>query len=673
LIVRRVLAVGLIGSVGLLSGSAWAAAPATIVVTGLPAPRALATLPGSTAVLATAEIDRIGAHHPAEALGRLPGVLIHRGSGMEHLTAIRSPVLTGGAGAGSFLFLEDGIALRAAGFANVNELFDAHTELARAIEVVRGPGGALYGSNAEHGLINILSRGPGDAPFTQVSAGSFGRAAARTFLAHGSEGHGDSLALTLNHEGGYRAASGLDQQKATLRHEWSAGALRQRVTLSVMNLNQETAGYVVGPGAYKLTALARGNLNPEAYRDARNGRLVYLIERDRGGGGTDSLTLYARATDMEFLQHFNPSRALEKNWDWSFGLRARRTLELHAGHEIAFGLDGEYTVGALKEIQSLASFGTFPTGVHYDYVIEAAVLAPYIHTEWKLGERTQLSAGARYEITRYDYDTHTPQGTIGRFKRPADRIDTYGAFTPNVALSYVVAPDWFAYARAARGARAPQTSDAYRLQNLQTVGGIDIETLDALEAGLRGRVGGAQLELAVYAMEKRSFFFRDADGFNVTDGRTSHRGVELSLNMPLGETLSFAGSASTARHTYRFDRPVSATATEAITSGADIDTAPRLLGDAALLWQPSASFEAEIAWNHVGRYFTDAANAHTYPGHQVFDLRVAWKPALGLEVKIAVRNLANTNYAERADYAFGQERYFPGETRGLELALRAML
>ena len=46
---------------------------------------------------------------PVEMLNRAPGVHIHRGSGQEHLTAIRSPVLVGGAGAGSFLYLEDGI------------------------------------------------------------------------------------------------------------------------------------------------------------------------------------------------------------------------------------------------------------------------------------------------------------------------------------------------------------------------------------------------------------------------------------------------------------------------------------------------------------------------------------------------------------------------------------
>jgi outer membrane receptor protein involved in Fe transport len=657
---------------GLLAVSAAAAPIEPIIVTGLPVPEPRATTPLSTAVLGTDEIDRIGAHHPAEDLNRLPGVLIHRGSGLEHLTAIRSPVLTGGAGAGSFLFLEDGIPLRAAGFANVNELFDAHTELARAIEVVRGPGGALYGSNAEHGLINVLSRGPGDASFIEAAGGSW-RYGGRAFLAAGGAGAGASGALTLTREDGYRAESGLDQQKATVRGEWSQGDWRQRLTLSGMNLNQETAGFVVGPSAYKSTALARGNLNPTAFRDARGTRLAFVLARERAGGGEDRVTVYARATDMAFLQHFFPSQAVERDWDWSAGFQARRTLKFSGSNLIAFGLDGEFTVGALQEIQSISNVGTYVKGVHYDYVIPTTVLAPYVHSEWQLGARTRLTAGARYEVTRYDYHNHTAANTIGRFQRPASRTDAFRAFTPNAALSYDLSKNWFVYGRVVRGARAPQTSDAYRLQNLQTVGAIKTETLDSAEAGLRGRVAGAAFELVGYAMDKRHFFFRDADGFNVPDGRTRHRGIELTLDAPLGKALRLNGAFSFARHTYEFNRPVTSTLTESIVKGDDVDTAPHVLAGASLLWLPAPAFVSELSWTHVGRYFTDAANRHTYPGHHVFDLRMAWRPAPGLEAKLAIRNLMNTDYAERADYAFGQERYFPGETRGFEFALRAAI
>jgi outer membrane cobalamin receptor len=97
-----------------------------------------------------------GATHHAEVLNRVAGVMIQRGSGQESLTAIRSPVLPGAGSCGAFLFLENGIPIRPVGFCNVNELFEINTEQAHAIEVLRGPGTALYGSNAMHGTVNVL-------------------------------------------------------------------------------------------------------------------------------------------------------------------------------------------------------------------------------------------------------------------------------------------------------------------------------------------------------------------------------------------------------------------------------------------------------------------------------------------------------------------------------------
>ena len=127
-----------------------------VTTTGFGTPRATHT--GNISKIGEFEMEFIRPAQPAEALNRLPGVGIQQGSGAEHLTAIRSPVLTGGAGAGSFLYLEDGVPMRAAGFANVNALMEAMDEISGGVEVVRGPGGARYGSNAEHGLLNFLSQ-----------------------------------------------------------------------------------------------------------------------------------------------------------------------------------------------------------------------------------------------------------------------------------------------------------------------------------------------------------------------------------------------------------------------------------------------------------------------------------------------------------------------------------
>ena len=112
----------------------------------------------SSTTLNSEEITIVEAQHPKQIFNRVPGVWISRGSGQEHLTSIRSPVLTGPGACGSFLILEDSIPVRPSGFCNVNGLFETLTESASSLEVIRGPASARYGSNAMHGVINVVSR-----------------------------------------------------------------------------------------------------------------------------------------------------------------------------------------------------------------------------------------------------------------------------------------------------------------------------------------------------------------------------------------------------------------------------------------------------------------------------------------------------------------------------------
>jgi iron complex outermembrane receptor protein len=57
------------------------------------------------------------------------------------------------------------------------------------IEVIRGPGSALYGANAMLGVVNIITRAPGTGPRAQVHAmAGGGHTAAGSFLSHGATG-----------------------------------------------------------------------------------------------------------------------------------------------------------------------------------------------------------------------------------------------------------------------------------------------------------------------------------------------------------------------------------------------------------------------------------------------------------------------------------------------------
>ncbi len=626
----------------------------------------------NVAVLDGDALERIDMAHPQEALNRLPGVSFHRGSGGEHLAAIRSPVLTGGAGAGSFLYLEDGVALRAPGFANVNGLLEATADLARSIEVVRGPGPALYGSNAVHGLVNVITPSPDrERSYVSASIGSLGRARTRAGVERivGADAFG--VHFSAAHEDGWRDDAGLDRQSLLARWRRNGAVWSTEAGFAVVNLNQETAGFITGLNAYADRSQRRRNIDPEAYRDVRATRMNIRIERRAGDNLTFAVTPYARWTDMAFLQHFLPGDPLEENGHWSVGVLATAYGDVGPRFEYLFGVDAEYTEGFLSEFQAAPSFAVFPQGVHYDYEISAPLFAAYSEAEWEFSPGWTLEAGVRVEAVSYDYDNHAPSNDVGRFRRPADRRDAFVNWTPNLALRRELSDNLSAYLRAARGARAPQTTDLYRLQTSQTIAAAQSETVDSLELGLRGEYSDLGFELAAFAMEKESFFFRDADGLNVTDGRTRHRGVELSGHWRAAQWLQLEGAATIARHIYRFDRPVAGAASENIASGDDVDTAPRRLWNMRALFFPSERASIELEWLGVGRYFTDAANMHVYPGHQLFNLRADYELTPQLSVFGAVRNLTDETYAERADYAFGTDRYFPGEERSFTFGLRA--
>lgn len=645
-----------------------------VTASGIGAPRA--THAGNITRIEREEIGFVGADHPSELLDRAPGLNIQRGNGQEHLTAIRSPVLTAGAGAGSFLYLEDGIPLRAAGFANVNGLFEANIEQAGALEIVRGPGSALYGSNAVHGLLNVLSRAPSPRFETELtgSVGPHGlfdaTATTSTTYRDDNRTHGVRASLGFAEDGGFRANSGFGQQKVQLRYDLADGSDTLRATLSGINLNQETAGFVVGPSAYRDDSLRKTNPNPEAFRDAWAARTAIRWEHEIEPGRRLALTPYARTTDMRFLMHFVPGQAVEENDHQSVGLQSAYYIDTKGGHRIVLGTDVEYTDGNLTEIQGTPTAFSFVQGTHYDYDVQAVVIAPYLHSVWQLTDATALTAGVRVEYTRYEYQNNAPDGIVGRFLRIPDRTDEFLDATPKLGLTHKFSNALIGFANLARGARAPQTTDLYRLQSKQIPGQIESEKLDSIEIGGRGTVSGLRYELAGFYMEKENFSFRDADGFNVPNGRTNHLGVEAEFYAPLPENFDLTGSATYARHTYDFNNIISpgASSTESIRSGDDVDTAPRTLANIRLGYSFLAGDgRAELEWVHVGDYFMDASNSARYPGHNIFNLRADIALTEHLSIFGRLTNITDKRYAERADFAFDTERYFPGEDRAAHI------
>jgi iron complex outermembrane receptor protein len=246
--------------------------------------------------------------HINQALVRVPGGWISRGNGQEHLTAIRSPVLTGAGGCGAFFIAQDGISLRAPGFCNVNQLFDANTEQASSLEVLRGPTSTMYGSNAVHGVINVLTPNPFEVKQSSLSlsVGPHDYSRGMFSVSTNYEQHGLLLYGNVTQDGGYLDDSGFDQQKFNLIHQYQDGKWQIKNVLAATNLNQETAGFIRGFEVYRDSALNSQNPNPEAFRDSQSVRAYSQISYVEDDTTSLSITPYVRWTDMQFLMHFLP-------------------------------------------------------------------------------------------------------------------------------------------------------------------------------------------------------------------------------------------------------------------------------------------------------------------------------------------------------------------------------
>ena len=664
--------------------SAWAATPAiapatpavrldTVQVTTRRPEDGRVRAEAITRLDATA-LDRLAPTHANDALARIPGAWASRGSGQEQLLALRSPVLTGPGACGAFLVLDDGVPIRPAGFCNVNQLSELNLAQAAHVEVLRGPGSAVHGSNALHGVVAVQPRLPGDGGGLRLELGSDDYRRALVGIDSPSANERAMFRLDANavDAGSFRADEGYRQQQLTA--QWlPKGDDATRLGFAAHRLRQQTAGFAFGEGAWR-DARRVLNQNPEAFRNADSARLVLHHVRALGVGEL-LIRPYARDESQVFLQHFNLGQPLEENGSRSLGAQL-----MWSGASLRMGLDVEAVDGRLLQRQARAlTTGTpaqnaqRPAGTHYDYAVEARQVALFAEKQWRFDADT-ITAGARVERLHYRYDNRAGDGNLrddGRacgfggclYLRPADRRDAFVGRNAQLGWMRSLDGGWSLGARAARAFRVPQATELYRLQRGQSVEGIGVETADSLESVLRFTGPRLRAEATAYAMRKRDVLLRDAAGLSVSGAATRHRGIELAAAWAPDAASWLDANLAWSNQRYAFDRLLPGG--ETIRRGAHIDTAPEWLGGLRLGRCFDERFDAELEGVWQGAYAIDAANTRRYGGHVLWHARLGATLNDQWRLSLRLMNLADRRYAERVDFAFGDERSFPGAGRSV--------
>ncbi|MDH5633317.1 MAG: TonB-dependent receptor [Gammaproteobacteria bacterium] len=612
--------------------------------------------------------------HPSDIMNRVAGVLVNITQGEGHMAAIRQPLSTSPV----YLYLEDGIPARSTGFFNHNALYETNMPQSDGVEVLKGPGTALYGSDALGGIVNVLTR---PAPETAeagliIEGGSSGYS---RVLVNGGNGDGSNGYRVNAHVAsidGWRDNTEYDRGSVSMRMDNTLeGGDTVKTILGYSKIDQQTAG----ASALSLTDYKTDptiNYTPISYRNVTALRLSTSWDRE-GAGTLTSITPYLRHNVMDILPNWSLSYdpAVYTTFNDSLGLLVKHRVYLPDKVRYIIGTDIDYSPGgreetAISPVRVGSVYESYAEGaLLYDYKVSFASVSPYVHGEMMLGQNGLLSAGLRYDMMQYEYDSELAPLATGNHQRPDDTTVKYRHASPKLGYLFSISPNQELFASYRHGYRAPSEAQLFRQGSAANTVELEPVKLDSYELGWRWRPGKkASTELSLYSMTKTDdilVFNNPVSGLTevVNAGETSHKGAELTVVLPVTEQVQLDTAWSYAVHTYE-DWVVRAGAGNIDYSGNIMSSAPRVIGNTTLRYGRRGQFNAELQWTHLGEYWMDDANTHKYNGHGLLGMIINIPLADHWRFRLRGYNLADRLYSERASYtAFRGEEFAPGAPR----------
>lgn len=594
-------------------------------------------LPASAAAVVSAEA--LEQEPPQRLVDALEGVAgaSKLGEGADSVPALR------GLARGRTLILIDGARVTAERRAGPSATFVDPAAL-EAVEILRGPGSVVYGSDAFGGVINAVTRDPDPSVPVRFSVeGSDGGAnqVAASASVSFDVGRG-ALLLAANGVDADDAEAGDGEEIFNSAFESKGAAVRYAVPL--------------GPGRLRASLqVDRVDDLGKAAIDSREIRSVYPREdSDRLSlswlgapvGEWDSAEAALFYGDYRIVLHRDraPSESSNRRIDTSdtdardASLRGVVARPL-AGGRLQLGVDAHSRFDLAAEVGRISydADGETVTGETSSAAIEdARQLASGLFAVWTrpLSDTLTLGVGARGD--------HVEADNAGGFF--GDRSSSDDALSGNLSLSWTPAPGWSATGQVARGFRSPTLSDRYFRgpSGRGFVTGnpeLEPETSLQLDLALRRTLGRSALAVYAYRYEIEDLIerYRDGDDFFFRNrGGATIEGVELEARTALGGGWSVDGGAAWTR---------------ARADGGDaIDDAPAPNAWLGARWAEGAGY----AYGRLGAVAEKDDPGPTElerPGYLLVDLGGGWRFTDHLEARLAIRNALDRAYTGSPDEA----------------------
>lgn len=570
------------------------------VTTAALRPERLSDTPATVYVITSEDIRRSGARSLMEALRLAPNLEVAQVSATTWAIAARGfqNVINN-----KLLVLLDGRTLYTTVLSGV--LWDAQDVMLEdvdRIEVISGPGAALYGANAFTGVINIITKSARDTRGALVSAG--GSDIDRTYSVRYGAPLGD---------GAYRGYA-MHIERDDLRPEASHVVdhmVKDQLGFRT-DFGPEDRAFTLQGDAYH--AKVDGNGAPDVTLDGAN-LLGRWIGELAGGSRVRAQAYY------DHTRRDDPSAFVDRVD--TFDADVRDNLPDYGPHRISFGAGYRYAVDS-----------TTPTPI-VRFIPEDQRLhwaSAEVQDDIELARNVSLIAGVR--------------GQTDVYVNPV--------VLPDIRLAWKPAPEHLLWVAASEVARTPGRVDRdfYVPGNPPFLirGGPDFEseTGRTYEIGYRGSPVPS-LNVSATVFYTRLYDLRGGEpapggGFfiaNAVEGRTS--GIEAwAMWQATGRWRLMAGLLE-------LDQDLRDKNGSGDLSGpAALGNDPRHTVKARSSYHLSKAIDFDVDW----RYVSSLAYLTTVPSYTATDVRVAWRPTRGLELSVAVSNLFDKEHVEFDEHGF---------------------
>jgi outer membrane receptor protein involved in Fe transport len=619
------------------------------------------------------EIDLDQATTQKELLNSLSGVRIEQtSSGIGHTTAIRMPNGTNG----YYLFMQDGIAVQSSGFFNHNGLAYTSFENADNVEVLKGAGSALYGSDAVAATININSL---EKPSKQLerevktTVGSFGFYSAKAEMSDTIDEKSAYRAnVSYSTEDGYKEHTSYDRVEANLRYDYKYND--ENILKTIFNYTKTDAEQAdsFSDYSYIIDASKKASDKASFYTALNNTDIrrefdFARLSVDWANYTNDNLeivlTPYVRFNENKYVATWEKNLPSNDTKIYTLGLLQRNTLDTNYG-EVIFGFDTEYTDSSLvynQDFATTASGKTYPKGSIYDYDVTYTAIAPYVNNKWEMTDKLDFDLGARFDYNKFDYKNNLSTGTdaSGVYYRPNDKEDSFTHFSPKASFTYKLDETTTLYTRYANGFTIPSATKLYSMKAGYSEAKLDPETTNTYEVGFKKEFEEAYVESSLYFMniEDTITTNKDADGntYYLNGGESEHKGIELTLFSNLTEDISSKIAYSYSKHNFVDDVNY---------KDNEMAEAPNHTGNFRLFYNPyfmkKLTLMGEI--QYVGDYYMNNENTKKYSGYEVGNVKGTYNLSKSLSIFGKVTNITDKKYATSASSSWS-DSYTPGNPR----------